>query len=90
MTVSEDTPAGVTAAATPAADSWTSKLTSNYYIIIAIVVVLIILLLYKFKPEGKKEKYNKNRSERDDPQGDWSLANTIKKINDQQAINLKA
>ena len=64
------------------------------YIMIAIAIVLVILLIYNtsvkkkgMKGSNKKEGYNKNRGERDDPQGDWSLADKIKEINIQQDSN---
>ena len=72
------------AAATVAAITATSVAQSNVtrYVLVAIAILLILLVIYQFvSSKDKKEGYNKNRTTRDDPQGDWSLVDRIKKIN---------
>ena len=57
------------------------------YVIIVIAVVLVILIVYQIYNK-KKEGYNKNRPERDDPQGDWSVEDRVRQILAKQETNL--
>ena len=57
------------------------------FIIIGVAVLLVLLIAYQLYSK-RSEGYNKNRTTRDDPQGDWSIEDRIREILAKQERNL--